>query len=95
MILLRRSGQKFSGGLETIRRLHLAAICDLIADLAAGRVAAYQRTISRRASIVAVNSVVTMPTVMVTAKPRTGPLPKMNSITCARNAVALLSMMVE
>ena len=44
--------------------------------------------------MVAVNSVVTMPTVMVTAKPRTGPEPKTNSITCARNAVALLSMIV-
>ena len=42
----------------------------------------------------AVNRVVTMPTVIVTAKPRTGPVPNTNSITCARRAVALLSMMV-
>ena len=35
-----------------------------------------------------------MPTVIVTAKPRTGPLPNANSITCARNAVALESKMV-
>ena len=52
------------------------------------------RTISSRATRVAVNRVVTMPTVIVTAKPRTGPEPNTNSITCARNAVALLSMIV-
>ena len=59
-----------------------------------GRRAVYQRTIIMRASTVAVNSVVTMPTVMVTAKPRTGPEPNTKSITWARKAVALLSIMV-
>src|SRR5271163_4234157 len=44
--------------------------------------------------MVEVNRLVTMPTVMVTAKPRTGPVPNTNSMTWARKAVALLSMMV-
>ncbi len=44
--------------------------------------------------MVAVNRVVTMPTQMVTAKPRTGGEPKMNSVTCASSVVTLLSMMV-
>ena len=59
-----------------------------------GRVAIYQRETSSRVSIQAVNSEVAMPTVIVTAKPRTGPEPKTNSMTCARKAVALLSKIV-
>ena len=38
---------------------------------------------------------VAMPTVIVTANPRTGPEPNTNSMTCARNAVALKSKIVE
>ena len=59
-----------------------------------GRLAAYQRTMNSRTSMVAVNIEVAMPSVIVTAKPRTGPAPKKNSMTWARKAVALLSMMV-
>ena len=60
-----------------------------------GRVAIYQRETSRRVSIQAVNRLVAMPTVIVTANPRTGPEPKMNSMTCARNAVAFESKIVR
>src|SRR5580704_651225 len=59
-----------------------------------GRVATYQRETRSRVSIQAVNSDVAIPTVIVTAKPRTGPEPNTNSITWARKAVALLSKMV-
>src|SRR5579859_2368079 len=59
-----------------------------------GRRETYQRDTSRRVSIQAVKSDVAMPTVMVTAKPFTGPEPKTNSITWARKAVALESKIV-
>ena len=54
----------------------------------------YQRDHQQPGETMAVNSDVAMPTVIVTAKPRTGPEPKTNSMTWARKAVALLSMMV-
>ena len=60
----------------------------------AGRRDTYQREVMSRTSTVAVNMVVTMPAQMVTAKPRTGGEPKMNSVTWASSVVTLLSMMV-
>ena len=55
----------------------------------AGRREMYQREVISRTSTVAVNRVVMMPTQMVTAKPRTGGEPKMNSVTCASSVVTL------
>ena len=61
---------------------------------AAGARDTYHRDTSRRVSIQAVNIDVAMPTVIVTANPRTGPEPKTNSMTCARNAATLESKIV-
>ena len=63
-------------------------------EAVAGRLATYQRETSRRVSIQLVNIVVTIPIVIVSAKPRTGPVPNTNSITWARKAVMLLSKIV-
>ena len=53
----------------------------------------HQATISR-VKVKAVNTVVTMPMPSVTAKPRTGPVPKKNSTAAAMNVVMLESRMV-
>ena len=57
-----------------------------------GRVATYQRATISRVSIQAVNIVVAMPIVIVTANPRTGPEPNANNMTCDRKFAALESV---